>query len=219
MLPTFTNQNLIITALTHRSALNENLSSATQSNERLEYLGDAVLELATTNFLFNKFPKEPEGTLTAYRSALVKTTTLAEVAKELSLGEKLYMSKGEENGGGRENIGLLANTVEAVIGAIYLDQGFDKVVEFLNAHLFVKFQQIFDQKLYKDAKSLLQEEVQAKGLETPAYQVIEEKGPDHDKIFTIDVLISGKNIARGQGKSKQLAQQAAATKALEILND
>lgn len=218
MLPKFNDQNLIITALTHKSALNEQLSTAKESNERLEYLGDAVLELATTNFLFHKFPKQPEGTLTAYRSALVKTTTLAQVAEELELGQKLYMSKGEESGGGRENVGLLANTIEAVIGALYLDQGFQKVEEFLHQHLFPKFDQILDQKLYKDAKSLLQEEVQAKGDQTPVYQVIGEDGPDHDKIFTVEVLINNEKISIGKGKSKQQAQQEAAQKALEKIS-
>lgn len=219
MLPKFKDQQLIITALTHRSALNEKISTATESNERLEYLGDAVLELATTNFLFAKFPHKPEGELTAFRSSLVKTTTLAEVAQDLSLGQQLYMSKGEENGGGRENIALLANTVEAVIGAIYLDQGFEAVVEFLTANLFPKFDQIYEQKLYKDAKSLLQEEVQAKGFEAPNYEVIKAEGPDHDKVFTVDVHINGKKTATGTGKSKQLAQQEAAKEALKDLEN
>lgn len=217
MLPTFHNQALFVTALTHRSALNEHLSTSTESNERLEYLGDAVLELATTIFLFNRFPDEPEGILTAYRSALVKTTTLAEVARELGLGEKLYMSKGEEAGGGRNNVGLLANVVEATLGALYLDQGFDQVVKFLNEHLFPKFENIYNQKAYKDPKSDLQEKVQAQGKSTPTYEVLDEVGPDHDKIFTVAVAIDGQQIAQGTGKSKQTAQQAAAEKALEII--
>src|SRR5664279_1859535 len=124
-LPSFHDTALLTTALTHRSALNEKLSTSPESNERLEFLGDAVLELATTRFLYNRLPNEQEGMLTAYRSALVKTTTLAEVAKVLGLGEKLYMSKGEEASGGRKNVGLLANTVEALLGALYLDQGFE----------------------------------------------------------------------------------------------
>jgi len=218
MLPTFTQPLLLTTALTHRSSLNEHLSQASESNERLEYLGDAVLELAATKFLFHKFPSEPEGQLTAFRSSLVKTTTLAEVATDLKLGEMLFMSKGEESGGGRLNVGLLANTVEAVIGALYLDQGFEAVEDFLKDHLFPKFDQIYAQKLYKDAKSLLQEEVQAKGLEAPLYQVVAEVGPDHDKIFTVEVVIDGQKKAIGTGKSKQQAQQEAAKKALESLN-
>jgi ribonuclease-3 len=217
MLPTFHNQDLLITALTHRSALNEHLSTSKESNERLEYLGDAVLELATTIFLFERFPNEPEGILTAYRSALVKTTTLAEVAKELGLGEKLYMSKGEEAGGGRHNEGLLANVVEATIGALYLDQGFDQVVKFLTEHLFPKFDEIYQHKAYKDPKSDLQEKVQAQGKNTPSYEVLSEQGPDHDKIFTVAVFIDGNQLAQGTGKSKQAAQQAAAEKALELI--
>lgn len=215
MLPTFSNQQLLTTALTHRSALNEKLSTATESNERLEYLGDAVLELATSKFLFHKFPARPEGDLTAFRSALVKTTTLAEVATELKLGQKLYMSKGEEAGHGRENVSLLANTFEAVVGALYLDQGFETVEEFLHTHLFPKFDQILADKSYIDAKSLLQELVQAKGHATPEYEVIAESGPDHDKEFTAQVIIDGSPAGTGVGKSKQTAQQAAAEAALE----
>ncbi|MGD9129905.1 MAG: ribonuclease III [Candidatus Woesebacteria bacterium] len=218
MLPKFKDKSLLITALTHRSALNEKENSGTtarQSNERLEFLGDAVLELATTRFLFHKFPKEPEGVLTAFRSALVKTTTLAEMASDLKLGEKLFMSKGEEATGGRENESLLADAVEALIGAIYLDQGFEKVEVFLSKKLFPKFAEIKKNKLYKDAKSLLQEEVQAQGQPTPVYKVVKELGPDHDKEFTVDVVVGAKVYGSGIGKSKQLAQQQAARKALE----
>lgn len=215
MLPKFKDQNLLITALTHRSALNEKLSPSLESNERLEFLGDAVLELATTEFLFEKHPQDPEGVLTAYRSALVKTETLAEVASDLSLGEKLYLSRGEEATGGRTNISLLADTTEAVIGALYLDQGYQGVKKFLQKHLFIKFTDIKKKKLYKDAKSLLQEVVQARGQNAPAYQVLKEEGPDHDKKFTIEVRVSEKAIATGVGKSKQTAQQRAARKALD----
>lgn len=213
-LPSFKNQTLLTTALTHRSALNEQQSTATESNERLEYLGDAVLELATSNFLFNAFPNRPEGDLTAFRSALVKTTTLAEVATELDLGNKLYMSKGEEAGNGRQNVGLLANTLEAVIGALYLDQGFEAVTAFLDQNLFPKFDEILANKSYIDPKSLLQELVQAKGLPTPEYQVVSESGPDHDKEFTAEVLVQESSYGTGTGKSKQAAQQAAAEAAL-----
>ncbi|MBD3279703.1 MAG: ribonuclease III, partial [Candidatus Pacebacteria bacterium] len=183
MLPQFQNLDLLVTALTHRSALNEREASGTtaqESNERLEFLGDAVLELITTEFLFEKFPQDPEGMLTAYRSALVKTSTLAAAAQELKLGEKMYLSKGEEATGGRENESLLADTFEAVIGALYLDQSYQAVKEFLEQHLFVKFKKIKTQRLYKDPKSLLQETVQAQGSNTPIYQVVSETGPDHD---------------------------------------
>jgi len=217
MLPKFNNLLLLETALTHRSALNEHISQSLESNERLEFLGDAVLELITTEFLFEKFPNEPEGILTAYRSSLVKTTTLAEVAIELGLGEKLYMSKGEEATGGRNNPGLLADTTEAIIGAIYLDQGYETIKNFLEKNLFNKFDKIKKQKLYQDSKSVLQEIVQAKGSEAPIYKVIKEEGPDHDKQFTVEVLVDSQPAGTGVGKSKQLAQQAAAQAALKDL--
>lgn len=216
MLPPFKNQQLLVTALTHRSALNENLSNSAESNERLEFLGDAVLELATTQYLFDHFPQDPEGTLTAYRSSLVKTGTLAEVAEELHLGEQLFLSKGEEAGGGRQNTSLLADTLEAVIGALYLDQGYELVRQFLTDHLFPKFAKIKQQKLYKDAKSHLQELVQAQGFEAPVYEVVHEEGPDHHKEFTVRVLINGVTKGQGSGKSKQLAQQAAAAAAVML---
>lgn len=215
MLPTFRNPAFLVTALTHRSALNEKISSSTESNERFEFLGDAVLELAATQFLFDHFPEEPEGVLTAYRSALVKTVTLAEVATELDLGHKLYLSKGEEATGGRENVGLLADTFEAVIGALYLDQGYEAAEKFLQTHLFPRFETIRREKSYKDAKSQLQEIVQSQGYATPAYTVVKEFGPDHDKEFTVEVTAGGKVLGQGTGKSKQAAQQAAAAVALE----
>lgn len=217
VLPTFHSQALLVTALTHRSALNEQISGSSESNERLEFLGDAVLELATTEYLFAAHPNDPEGTLTAYRSALVKTTTLAEVATELGLGEALFLSKGEEAMGGRTNASLLADTFEAVIGAMYLDQNYEVVKTFLAKHLFPKFSAIKEQKLYKDAKSQLQEVVQAKGSPAPAYEVIDEVGPDHDKEFTVQVKIDQVVRGTGVGKSKQLAQQAAAAAALKAL--
>lgn len=216
-LPSFTDPSLLITALSHRSSLNEKSSgtTATESYERLEFLGDAVLELATTRFLFQKFPSEPEGVLTAYRSALVKTTTLAGVAQELGLGKIMYMSRGEEATGGRENEGLLADVTEAVIGALYLDQGFEAVETFLGKVLFPLFDEIKEKKLYKDPKSLLQEVVQSNGLPTPTYQVLKEIGPDHSKEFTVQVYVNGVVAGIGTGKSKQHAQQAAAIEALK----
>jgi ribonuclease III len=215
MIPEFKNNDLLITALTHRSALNEQNSTSKESNERLEFLGDAVLELLTTEFLYEKFPEKPEGVLTAYRSALVKTTTLAKTAITLGLGEKLHLSKGEEATGGRTNSSLLADTFEAVIGALYLDQGLEAVKTFLRTELFIEIDDILRHKLYKDAKSHLQEVVQSLGFDTPLYQVIAEKGPDHDKEFTVNVVVSDKIVGTGIGKSKQLAQQAAAEKALK----
>lgn len=214
MLPTFQNPDLLTEALTHRSALNENNSTSSVSNERLEYLGDAVLELITSEYLFNQFPKEPEGILTAYRSALVKTTTLAKVATTLRLGDQLLMSKGEEATGGRTNTSLLANTFEALLGALYLDQGHTTVKAFLELHLFPEITTILKEKLYKDSKSHLQEVVQSKGYETPTYEVLNETGPDHDKEFTVVVKVEGTVKGTGKGPSKQKAQQAAASAAL-----
>ncbi len=214
-IPLFKNQQLLTTALTHRSAINEKLSTSLESNERLEYLGDAVLELATSEFLFKKFPHEPEGKLTAYRSALVKTETLAEVARQLQLGEKLKMSRGEVKSGGRQNVSLLANTTEAVIGALYLDQGFTVVKSFLEKYLFNKVERMLADKAYLDPKSWLQEKVQAKKLGAPEYQIMAESGPDHNKIFTVQVLVEGKVVGIGQGHSKQQAQREAARVAIE----
>jgi ribonuclease-3 len=211
----FKNKELLTTALTHRSALNEQISQSSESNERLEFLGDAVLELATTRFLFDKHPKDQEGLLTAYRSALVKTETLAETALDIGLGKELYMSKGEEATGGRSNIGILADSFEALLGAMYLDQGYDAVVLFLEIVLFPKLSEIKVKKLYRDGKSLLQEVVQAEGNEAPQYKVITAVGPDHDKEFTVAVFVSDKEVGRGTGRSKQHAQQSAARQALE----
>jgi ribonuclease-3 len=178
-------------------------------------LGDAVLELVATEFLYSKFPNEPEGTLTAYRSALVKTTSLATVASKLGLGELLKLSKGEEATGGRSNPSLLADTLEAVIGAIYLDQGFAAATAFLEEHLFTSLDAILEHRLYKDPKSELQERVQAKGLDTPNYQVVSESGPDHNKEFKVSVYVGNSLAGSGFGKSKQQAQQAAAQEALQ----
>ncbi|NCN87744.1 MAG: ribonuclease III [Candidatus Pacebacteria bacterium] len=211
----FKNKNLLTTALTHRSALNEQISDSVESNERLEFLGDAVLELATTRFLFDKHPMDQEGLLTAYRSALVKTETLAETSLEIGLGKELYMSKGEEATGGRSNIGILADSFEALLGAMYLDQGYDAIVLFLEEVLFPKLSEIKSKKLYRDGKSLLQEVAQAEGNEAPQYKVITAVGPDHDKEFTVAVFVADKEVGRGTGRSKQHAQQSAARQALE----
>ena len=214
-LPSFINSELLEHALTHRSVLNEQSNkNATDSNERLEFLGDAVLELCATNFLFRQFPNEPEGILTAYRSALVKTETLARIAQALGVPELLRLSKGEEATGGRNNEGILADTTEAIIGALYLDQGYEAVNAFLSETIFTLIDEIISKKLYKDAKSQLQELVQSLGHETPVYQVVTEIGPDHDKEFTVTVLVDQQVVGRGVGKSKQQAQQAAALAAV-----
>lgn len=220
MIVDFKNPQLLITALSHRSSLNEKSQSgttATQSNERLEFLGDAVLELAATLYLYENYPGEDEGKLTAYRSALVRTETLAKLAKELQLNDAMFLSKGEERGGGRDNKSLLADLMEAVIGAMYLDQGFAAVQDFLAKYLFPKFDEILESKSYKDQKSLLQEEVQARALSTPVYRVVQAIGPDHHKEFTVEVLVDGEIWGVGTGHSKQIAQQAAASTALQKL--
>lgn len=211
------NKDLLKTALTHRSYLNEH-KSVTTHNERLEYLGDAVIELIVSEFLFKKFTHKPEGDLTAIRSAMVRTETLAKVATDLELGKKLRMSKGEEASGGKTNIALLANTFEAVIGALYLDQGFEVVVSFLKTHLFTQLDEIMKKALYKDFKSTLQETVQAGGKSTPEYKVVKEEGPDHNKIFTVEVTVDNQVLSQGKGKNKQTAQQQAAASALEKIN-
>ncbi len=212
---TFTDKGLLEQAFNHRSFLNENKGKFFSSNERLEFLGDAVLELTTSEFLFHELPQKPEGELTSLRSSLVKTETLASVARELNLGIYLKMSKGEEQTGGRTNASLLANTVEALIGAIYLDQGFTASRHFAQKYIFVKLPQILRLNLYRDFKSTLQETVQAQGKTTPVYETLSAVGPDHHKVFTISAIVDGHTLGQGTGPSKQKAEQAAAAAALE----
>ena len=208
----FSNKLLFETAMTHRSWLNENGKSRA-SNERLEFLGDAILEFAVSAFLYDLLPDKEEGFLTAIRANLVNTVNLASIANKLKLGTELYLSRGEEAGGGRENTSLLADTVEALIGALYLDQGLDAARKFIKDALLFDIDDKLSQPL-KDAKSALQEAVQARGLSAPIYEVIEESGPDHNKQFTVSVLIAGEVVATGSGTSKSHAQQQAATAAL-----
>ncbi|OGY07843.1 MAG: ribonuclease III [Candidatus Blackburnbacteria bacterium RIFCSPHIGHO2_01_FULL_43_15b] len=211
---TFKDKSCLHRAFIHRSYLNEN-KVETESNERLEFLGDAVLEFIVSNNLFVHFPNLDEGHLTALRSKLVNTTSLAETARELDLGSALYLSRGEEQSGGRTNTGLLANTVEALLGAIFLDQGVDGAREFVDRFILSKVPQTVKESL-KDPKSMLQEFVQAKGLPAPSYKVIAESGPDHAKEFTIEVWIDKKSYAAGKGNSKKAATQDAAGKALDL---
>ncbi len=208
------NNDLFTQALTHRSYLNED-KNFKQSNERLEFLGDSVLSLLTSNEIFKRFPDLPEGKLTYLRSTLVRTETLAKVSQELKLGDYLFLSRGEEKEGGRNNPSLLANTFEAILGAIYLDQGIEKAGNFLEQHLFPHIANLTNGTERYDYKSLLQEVIQEKNRVTPIYKVIKEEGPDHSKIFTVDVLAGNKMLARGQGKSKQEAEQASAKLALQ----
>lgn len=200
-------------ALTHRSYLNENRSSKAH-NERLEFLGDAVLELATTRMLYDKFPQKPEGDLTAYRAALVNTYSIAEVAERLGMNDMLLLSKGEKRDTGRARQIILANAFEALLGALYLDQGYDVAVTFLEKHLYPKLDSVLEKRTYQDAKSKFQEASQEKEGTTPHYKVIDETGPDHDRHFTVAVYVKDEEVARGKGKSKQEAEQDAAGKGL-----
>lgn len=208
----FKNKDLLTQALTHKSWVNEHICERT-SNERLEFLGDAVLEFVISKELYSHFPEKEEGYLTALRANLVNTENLGNLANKLGVGEALFLSKGEEEGGGRENKSLLADTVEAVIGALFLDQGISMVEVFIKENLIVEIPEKIAKPL-KDAKSRLQEYVQAKGLPAPKYKVLEESGPDHNKKFIIEVLIENHSWGKGTGKSKSLAEQEAARMAL-----
>ncbi len=206
---------LVQEAFTHRSTINEK-SNTNLHNERLEFLGDAVLELVATEFLFKKFPKKPEGKLTNLRSALVKGDHLSEVARNMNLGQYLIMSKGEEKSGGRNKDYLLANVVEAFIGAIYLGKDFSHAQDFIEKFILCHLEKIMSTRGHIDAKSEFQEIAQrSKPPITPNYQVLNEKGQDHDKIFTLGAYLNDEKVGEGQGKSKKEAQIAAAQNAIE----
>lgn len=209
----FLNQNLLKQALTHRSWVNEN-SQNFGTNERLEFLGDAILEFVVSKYIYEKYKDKEEGYLTSLRANLVNTKNLAEIANKLKIGEQIYLSKGEEDGGGRTNTSLLADTIEAIIGALFLDQGLKVAENFIEENILIDVDKKTRNSL-KDPKSLLQEKIQAKGFSAPKYQVKDEVGPDHNKIFTIEVIIDNKAKAIGKGKSKSEAEQDAASKALE----
>ncbi len=209
----FKDKELLTQALTHKSWVNEH-PGVRGTNERLEFLGDAVLEFIVSSHLFRQFPEKEEGYLTALRANLVNTQNLAQVAKKLSIGEALFLSKGEEEGGGRDNPSILADTVEAIIGAIFMDQDIEKVISFVNENLLEEVSEKVKGPL-KDPKSILQELVQAKGFSAPRYRVVEEVGPDHSKKFVVEVAIDGERKGLGEGKSKNLAEQEAAKNALE----
>ncbi len=209
----FKDEQLLITAFVHRSYLNEN-SDFKEHNERLEFLGDAVLELVSTDYLYQNYPN-PEGELTSWRSALVKTETISDAAKSLGFEDYLFMSRGESKSKGRARQLILANSFEAVIGAIYLDQGYDAAKEFISKNLLKILPEILEKKLYVDPKSQLQELAQRKESITPKYEVLEESGPDHARIFKIGVFLEKRKIGEGEGMSKQLAQQNAAENALK----
>lgn len=215
-LPKFNNQNLFLQAFTHRSFLNE-AKEQIESNERLEFLGDSILSFVVSQNLYKTYPDFNEGMLTNLRSLLVNTKSLANVAKSLDFGTYLRLSKGEEESKGRENQSLLADCLEAYIGALFLDQGIEKVTDFLLEALIPKAEELIKKKTFKDPKSILQEFVQARKQNSPMYKVLEEQGPAHAKTFTIGVYVGEALLGTGKGKSKQLAQENAAEQAIEKL--
>lgn len=206
----FKDLSILDLAFVHKSYLNEHRDLKNQHNERMEFLGDAVLELVVTEYLFKKYPQEEEGVLTNWRSALVKGKHLAEIAIELDLGLYLYLSRGEERSGGRKKNYILANTLEALIGAIYLDQGYEKIHQFANNFILGRLNKILEQGHHIDAKSRVQEIAQELLGVTPEYVFISEAGPDHNKVFTMALYLGKEKVAEGTGSSKQKAEQEAA---------
>jgi len=211
----FTNPDLLRQALVHRSYVNENRGFTLGHNERLEFLGDAVLELVVTDELYERYPHKPEGELTAVRAALVNAKSLAETAQSLGVGDLILMSKGESKSVGRARNVILANAFEAIIGALYKDQGYEAARAFVVGRLFHKVDSIVQNKLWIDSKSLFQEKSQEVHGITPEYRVLKEVGPDHDKLFTVGVFVGDRFCGEGSGASKQDAEQEAARRALE----
>jgi ribonuclease III len=214
----FKNKALLKQAFIHRSFINENPSAGLSHNERLEFLGDAVLELIVTDFLYKKYPGHTEGELTALRSALVNAIIISEVATEIGMNDFLLLSRGETKDIGKARQYILANTFEAYVGAVYLDQGYDVANKFITKFLLPHIEEIVAKKLWRDAKSLVQEKAQEFVGVTPSYKVLHETGPDHDKHFTIGILFGKELIAEGKGKSKQEGEQKAAESALKAKN-
>jgi len=210
----FDNIELLVTAFTHRSYMNEHKKSAREHNERLEFLGDAVLELVVTDFLYANYD-EPEGILTNWRSALVRTESIGEAGQKLGYEPLMRLSRGERHGSDRARQQILANAFEALIGAIYLDKGYDDAQRFITANILTKLDDILESGSWRDPKSRLQEVAQSETGYTPVYKVESEEGPDHDKVFTLGVYVDGKLLGRGTGTSKQSAQQKAAEAALK----
>lgn len=214
----FSNLDILKLALTHRSYVNEH-KSANEHNERLEFLGDAVLELIVSDYLFKKYPKRAEGELTSFRSALVRTDSLAETGKDLDIGKYLLLSKGEDDTGGREKNYLLANAFEAIVGAIYLDQGYIQSRDFVLESLIHKLDDIVENRLDIDSKTKIQEITQERYKVIPTYEVVSEVGPDHEKTFTVVIKVEDKVIGEGVGSSKQKAEEMAATNGLQYLQN
>lgn len=212
---TFQEPKLLEQTFTHRSYLNESSQTDIAHNERLEFLGDAVLELATTDYLYRRYPDQAEGDLTTYRAALVNTVTLAQVAGELGMNEYLLLSRGEAKDSGRARQVILANTFESLIGALYLDQGFEAAKNFIEKYLMPKVESVIADRRIQDAKSYFQEQAQAIADVTPSYEVLSESGPDHDKVFKVGLYLDKELVAEGSGHSKQEAEQAAARAGLK----
>ena len=213
----FSNIDLLITALTHRSYVNEHRKSVSEHNERLEFLGDAVLELVVTDFLFNNYD-EAEGILTSWRASLVRTESIGAAGQLLGYEPLVRMSKGEKQGGERARLQILANAFEALIGAIYLERGYGDTEVFIKKHITSKLETILQEGSWRDPKSHLQEVMQRIDSVTPRYVVLEEVGPDHDKVFTLGVFAGDRMVSKGTGPSKQSAQQEAAKAALKTYN-
>lgn len=212
---TFNQLELLVTAFTHRSYVNEHKKTAKEHNERLEFLGDAVLELVVTEFLYSNH-KDPEGILTNWRSALVRTESIGAAAARLDFEPLLRLSRGEKRGTPRARLQILANAFEAVVGALYLDQGYEAAKSFIQNSLLITFDEILQSGSWMDPKSHLQEVIQSQEGHTPQYKVLNEDGPDHDKTFTVGVFVNGGLRGKGTGPSKQTAQVAAAESALKV---
>lgn len=205
----FKDISLLVTALTHRSYVNEHKNTVHEHNERLEFLGDAILELVTSDFLYRNY-NEPEGIMTALRSALVRTESIGDAGKELGYEPLVRLSHGEKNGSDRAHDVILADCFEAVIGAIYLDQGYDTTKDFIYKHIIVKIDEIIEEGTWRDPKSYVQELAQRFDGVTPTYKTLKEEGPDHDKTFTVGLYVKEHLMGTGIGHSKQEAQTAAA---------
>lgn len=210
----FNNKDMLHQALVHRSYLNENPNASEDHNERLEFLGDAVLELVVTEYLYKKYPERPEGELTALRAAVVNSRALSDVAINIGINDFLLLSRGEAKDTGKARQFILANTIEAIIGAMYLDLGYEASRNFIEKKVLEILPMIVDQKLYRDPKSMLQEQSQGQLGITPTYEVLKEWGPDHAKHFIVGVFLGDEKVAEGEGMSKQEAQQVAAENGL-----
>ncbi len=210
----FNDPLLLRTAVTHRSYLNEHREATWDHNERLEFLGDAVLELVVTDYLFKTYPEKPEGELTAIRAALVNTVSLSAASEALGVNRFLLMSKGESKDEGRARQYILANVFESCIGALYLDQGYDAARAFIASRLFPQTEEIVAKRLWQDPKSRFQELAQENVSITPTYETLSQVGPDHDRVFTVGVFLKREKVAEGQGRSKQEAEQKAAEAAI-----